>query len=316
MEPRLGPPLCGPLPSSLSGLRTLESHFSRTVLDPSTLLGAATYAVLLLALAALASRALQLALRRVSTHRRGTPGAGPDEVVLGYAARIGRLVIYVFAFIVYAHVVPELSRVGTALLAGASVASVVIGLAAQGTLGNLVAGFALLLYRPFGAGDRLRLTTPDGVLTAVVTNLTLGYTILKTPDSKRVVVPNSQLNTQVLINLSMEEPDLLASVPVGIAYGADLDAARAAMIAAGTSHPKVREVKECPVTALGDSSVTLTLRVWCRDGADAPTITNDLLETCLRALDAAGVEIPFPTRTVVLRDARPAPEAPPAGPPA
>ena len=293
----------------MTDFRTLESHFGQTILDPSTLIGATAYAVLLLALAAFATRALRLALRRMGARSAG-PAGGPDEVVLAYAARIGRLVIYLAAVIVYAHVVPELSRVGTALLAGASVASVVIGLAAQGTLGNLVAGLALLLYRPFSAGDRVRITTPDGVLTAQVTDLTLGYTILKTADSRRVVVPNSQLNTQVLINLSMEEPDLLASVPVGIAYDADLDRARALLTEAGQAHPNVREVAGCPVTELGDSSVTLTLRVWCHDGADAPSITNDLLEASKKAFDAAGIEIPFPTRSVVLHDTRPAPEAP------
>ena len=124
------------------------------------------------------------------------------------------------------------------------------------------------------------------------------------------MVPNSQLNTQVLINLSMTEPDLLATVPVGIAYDADLDRARALLMEAARAHPKVREVAGCPVTELGDSSVTLTLRVWCRDGADAPSITNDLLEASKKALDAAGIEIPFPTRSVVLNDARPASETP------
>jgi len=297
----------------MTDFRTLESHFGQTILDPSTLIGAITYAVLLLALAAFATRALRLALRRMAARATG-PAGGPDDVVLGYAARIGRLAIYLAAVIVYAHVVPELSRVGTALLAGASVASVVIGLAAQGTLGNLVAGMALLLYRPFSAGDRVRITTPDGVVTAEVTDLTLGYTILKTADSRRVVVPNSQLNTQVLINLSMEEPDLLVSVPVGIAYGADLDRARALMTAAGEAHPKVREVAGCPVTELGDSSVTLTLRVWCHDGADAFSITNDLLEASKKAFDATGIEIPFPTRSVILNDTRPAPEPPVASP--
>ena len=297
----------------MSNLKTLESSFRQTILDPSTLLGSVAYALLLLVLAGVASRVLRAALHRVALHREAGAGVGPDQVVLDYAARIGRLVIYMFAVIVYAHIVPELNRVGTALLAGASVASVVIGLAAQGTLGNLVAGFALLLYRPFSAGDRLRITTPDGVVTAVVTNLTLGYTILRTPDSRRVVVPNSQLNTQVLINLSMEERDLMACVPIGVAYGSDLGRARAALERIGRAHPKVRDVDGCPVTALADSSVTLTLRVWCADGADVPAVTNDLLEAAVGALAAAGVDIPFPTRTVLLpgaaADAAPSSEA-------
>src|SRR4030095_9371845 len=64
------------------------------------------------------------------------------------------------------------------MLTGAGVVSVILGLAAQSTLGNLIAGVAFLLYRPFRVGDRLRMMVPEGAVTAVVEELTLGYTFL------------------------------------------------------------------------------------------------------------------------------------------
>ena len=69
---------------------------------------------------------------------------------------------------------------GSAWSASVGVASVVLGLAAQSTLGNLIAGISLLLYRPFEAGDRLQVTAPTGLETDVVESLNLGYTVLKT----------------------------------------------------------------------------------------------------------------------------------------
>ena len=72
------------------------------------------------------------------------------------------------AFIFYAHLVPELRAIGTALLAGAGVVSIVAGLAAQNALGNLVAGLSLVLYRPIQMGDTVQLSAPSGVVTARV----------------------------------------------------------------------------------------------------------------------------------------------------
>lgn len=186
----------------MADLLTLESFFQNTVLNPRTLHGAVLYAVVLLTVAVVSARALQNGIDRLRAHADARTGHHADHAFLSFAGRVGRVVVYLAAFILYAHIVPELNKVGTALLAGASVASVVIGLAAQSTLGNLVAGFALLLYRPFHTGDWLRIDTPDGVLTAVVADLTLGHTVLTTSDGHRVVIPNSELNSRVLINLS------------------------------------------------------------------------------------------------------------------
>jgi small-conductance mechanosensitive channel len=88
---------------------------------------------------------------------------------------------------------------GSALLTGASVISVVLGLAAQNTLANLIAGMALLLYQPFRLGDRLVVSTPKGVVTGTITSLTLGYTLLETAAAEEVVVPNIVMATVVIV---------------------------------------------------------------------------------------------------------------------
>ena len=82
----------------------------------------------------------------------------------------------------------------------------VLGLAAQNTLGNLIAGISLLLYRPFNLGDRLQVMAPTGLETGIVESLTLGYTLLKTDDNRRVVVPNSLMASQTAINLTANDP--------------------------------------------------------------------------------------------------------------
>src|SRR5690625_6156333 len=113
----------------------------------------------------------------------------------------------------FAHAVPQLRSLGTALLAGVSIASVVIGLAAQSTLSNFIAGISLLLYRPFRVQDRIQVNAPTGVETGVVEAVTLGYTVLRTLDRRRVVVPNALIANQVTVNLTQTSKRGLISGP-------------------------------------------------------------------------------------------------------
>src|SRR5262249_54928238 len=119
-----------------------------------------------------------------------------------FLTQLSQALVYISSLVLYAHLVPVLRQVGTALLTGVSIASVVIGLAAQNTLGNVIAGFSLLLYRPFRIGDRLQVASPSGLATGTVESLSLGYTMIRTEDGRKVIVPNSTMATQVTVNLN------------------------------------------------------------------------------------------------------------------
>jgi small-conductance mechanosensitive channel len=131
--------------------------FLSEALDPATLIGALSYAFLFALLALIFSRAVRFLVRRGSTYL-SDPTAG------AFVAQFLQVMVVLGAFILYAHVVPALHSLGTALLTGASVGAVVLGLAAQNTLGNLIAGFSILLYHPFRLGDQIEINTPKGVM--------------------------------------------------------------------------------------------------------------------------------------------------------
>jgi uncharacterized protein with PQ loop repeat len=102
-----------------------------------------------------------------------------------FLQQVGVVAIWVVMLILYAHLIPVLRSLGTALLTGASIASVVIGLAAQSTLGNLVAGIAITLYRPFRLGERLQVTAPTGTEVGNVEMLSLGCADRRRPSATR-----------------------------------------------------------------------------------------------------------------------------------
>ncbi len=165
---------------------------------PDSWLGALLLLVGFCVLAALASRALRGSVR-LGLHRATRTHV--DRTALQFLQQLGTIFIWAFAMVAYVHMVPALAELGTALLAGVSVASVVVGLAAQNTLGNLIAGVALLIYRPFEVGDRLQVTAPTGLETGVVDSVSLGYTVLVTADRRRITIANSALANQTTINL-------------------------------------------------------------------------------------------------------------------
>lgn len=167
-------------------------HALRDSFDPSTLLGAAVYAVIFFFLALFGGRLVRVVAEHSKTHLS-------DLTALRFVTQLLRMLIYLIAFIIYSRLIPALRELGTTLLTGVSVMGVVIGVAAQSTLANLVAGFSLILYRPFHVGDEVQLATPKGLATGTVTNLSLGYTMLHDKDGQEIIVPNSVMSTNVVI---------------------------------------------------------------------------------------------------------------------
>lgn len=173
-------------------MTALERILSGEFVNPDTLFGVIFYALVFLGLAWLSLRSLRLTLERLE-------GGLLDHTTVTFLHRMGDALIWALAVILYAHLIPELRSLGTALLTGASVASILVGLAAQSTLGNLIAGLSLLLYRPFQIGDSVQLTVPAGIQTGKIEDLTLGYTVIKTPENHEIVVPNSVMASQAII---------------------------------------------------------------------------------------------------------------------
>ena len=172
--------------------------FLANVLNPATLPGGLAYALLFLGLALVGVRLVRAFARRGARHFH-------DVTALNFVAQLAQVGVFLAALILYAQFIPALRAVGTALLAGVSVASILVGLAAQSTLSNLIAGLALLLYHPFRAGDRVQLATPKGVETGTIVALTLGYTLLRNAANQEIIVPNNVMVSQVIILLPSEE---------------------------------------------------------------------------------------------------------------
>ncbi|OOR90708.1 mechanosensitive ion channel protein MscS [Moraxella caviae] len=178
-----------------------------------------------------------------------------------------------------------------AILGGAAVA---IGVSLKDQLSNLAAGVMIVLFRPFGRGD----TVEVGGYVGTVIDITLVNTRIRTADNHEVIIPNGDITTSASTNFS-SLPTRRVPITVGIGYGADIKHAKEIMLTIATQHEAALQIPEpvVRVTALAESSVDLTLYVWAQNN-DWFGLQCDLLEQIKYAFDEAGVEIPFPNRTV------------------
>tara|TARA_B100001765_G_scaffold215351_1_gene186886 strand:- start:7305 stop:8132 length:828 start_codon:yes stop_codon:yes gene_type:complete len=231
------------------------------------------------------------------------PNERIDRMTISFIQHLATFIMWIVLALIFSHVVPALNKVTTSLLAGVSIVSVVIGFAAQSTLGNLVSGISLVLYKPFRRGDRLQITTPTGLETGIVEDLSLGYTVLRTFDNRRIVLSNGTIANQIMINLSSVDLRVMISPTISIGYDSDIDKARAIVLDLARTHDDITEVVGCPLVNLGSSSVDLSVRAWCADAATAKAVEFDLLEQIKKRFDDAGIEIPYAYQNVVLSSA-------------
>jgi small conductance mechanosensitive channel len=175
----------------------MKIWLNRDLWNPSSVLGAVLYGVVLLVLAFSTAKLVRAWSRRIMARS----DLGIDPTAVNFLGQLLQLFCFFAAVILYAHIVPSLNHIGSAMLASAGVVSLVIGLAAQNTLGQIIAGIALLLYRPYGIGDVLIVNAPTGKETATVKEFTLGYTKLQTEDGRWIIIPNSIMASNIIIRV-------------------------------------------------------------------------------------------------------------------
>lgn len=182
------------------------------------------------------------------------------------------------------------------------VGSIAVGFAFRDILQNFLAGILLLIQQPFRVGDQIQ--TGDGY-EGTVEEIQARATFLRTYDGRRIVIPNEDLYTDA-VEVNSAFPIRRSQVDVGIGYPDDVDLAAERIVAAMREVDSVLEdpaPEVLPLLELGDSSVSLRARWWTE--SDQGTVTRSkavVIDGIKRQLDEAGVDIPYPIRTIYFHD--------------
>ena len=203
---------------------------------------------------------------------------------------LASLVRWVILLIVLLAVLGIFGIEATSLVAILGAASLAIGLALQGTLSDLAAGFMLILFRPYKLGDYVDI----GGTAGTVKDLNLFVTELVTPDNVQIIVPNGQSWGSVITNFSAHDTRRVDLV-FGIDYGDSADAAMKIILDLAAADERVLSDPEpwARVTNLGDSSVDITARIWCA-AADYWDLKFAMTQAVKEAFDDKGISIPYP----------------------
>ena len=224
------------------------------------------------------------------------PARGVDKGVQISIARLTHYAILTIGFFVL------LSTLGFAMnqitiLGGAL--GVGIGFGLQAIVNNFVSGLILLFERPIKVGDMIDVDNQVGE----VKELGLRATVVQTFDNAEIVIPNSQLISGSVINWTLTEKKIRVKVPVGVAYGSDIEKVLKILLACANDNPTVLSTPK-PVAlflAFGSSSLDFELRVWIADFNDKLTVLSDLNQEIESEFESAGIEIPFPQSDLHLR---------------
>jgi potassium efflux system protein len=182
-----------------------------------------------------------------------------------------------------------------------AVIGVGIGFGLQNLASNFISGVIILLERPVKVGDRLEVNDVWGDVKLI----NLRTTVIETPDNIAIIVPNSKLLENEVINYSYGDPRIRLRIPVGIAYGSDCEKAAEVMIRAALENERILKDPK-PKTwfrEFGDSSLNFMLLCWIPNAAEKFDVISEVNHAIDRGFREQGIEIPFPQRDLHLRSA-------------
>jgi small conductance mechanosensitive channel len=219
-------------------------------------------------------------------------------------------VIYFGAFIFIFYTIPGLRALGVTLFAGAGVAAAVVLFASQQAFSNIINGIFIIVFKPFRVGDIIKVGTLN---IGKIEDITLRHTVIRDFENRRIIIPNTVIGSETLINSSIRDEHICNFVEFGISYDSDINKAIEIIRDEAMKHPnyidnRTREEKKnnvhpvmVRVIGFGDSSVNLRAFIWSKDHMSGFILKCDLFKSVKERFDREGVEIPFPYRTIVYK---------------
>jgi len=237
-----------------------------------------------------------------------------DATTLRFLQHSVSVIIYLtgLSFIIY--MIPSLRHIAQSLLAGAGILAIVVGFASQQALANIMSGLFIVMFKPYKISDRIEVKTD---LAGVVEDINLRHTVIRDFKNKRIIIPNSVISSEVVVNSNYEDNKICQWIEIGISYDSDIDKARDIIRDEVVKHPLFidnrteeeiaagEEKVPVKIISMGDFSVNMRAWAWASSPLDAFLMRCELLESIKKRFDKEGIEIPFPYRTLVFKDEKP-----------
>lgn len=220
-------------------------------------------------------------------------------------------IIYLVAITIIFYSIPELKTLGLSLFAGAGIIAIIIGFASQAAFANIISGIFIVTSKPFRVGDFIKISEE---YIGTVEDITLRHTVIRNNENRRIIIPNSVINNHTIINSNIIDEKVCSLVEVGISYDSNIDHAIRIMQEEITKHPLSLDNRteedvnnglprvEVRVMGFGDSAIKLRAYAWAATSMNAFVLRTDMYKIIKDSFDRESIEIPFPYRTIVMKD--------------
>ncbi len=217
-------------------------------------------------------------------------------------------IIFTVGLIAIFYITPSLKTVSKALFAGAGVLAAIIGFASQKAFSNIISGIFILIFRPFRVTDVIEIGSLNK---GIVEEITLRHTIIRNYENRRIIIPNSIISEETIVNSNIIEEKIKKFVEFDISYESDIDLAKKIIYEEAINHPLIydnrseedktndRPIAIIRVIRLGEYSITIRAYIWAKNNDDAFVLNCDMNESVKKRFDKEGIEIPYPHRTIV-----------------
>lgn len=217
-------------------------------------------------------------------------------------------IIFTVGLIAIFYITPSLKTVSKALFAGAGVLAAIIGFASQKAFSNIISGIFILIFRPFRVTDVIEIGSLNK---GIVEEITLRHTIIRNYENRRIIIPNSIISEETIVNSNIIEEKIKKFVEFDISYESDIDLAKKIIYEEAINHPLIydnrseedktndKPIAIIRVIRLGEYSITIRAYIWAKNNDDAFVLNCDMNESVKKRFDKEGIEIPYPHRTIV-----------------
>lgn len=223
---------------------------------------------------------------------------GNDPTNYKFIGHVLTAVVYTIGIGLAINKLHPLKSIASSMLAGAGIAAVAVGFASQQALSNVISGIFIIIFKPFRVNDSLELKKE---YSGVVEDITLRHTVLRDAENRRVVIPNSVINAEIITNTDYDDDTICKLIEVPVGHQCDLEIAKKILREEVGRHPnyfnkgKEGEVKSADnevnikVIAISSNTVTLRAYAWAKDNARAFDMYCDILEQIKRRFDQEGL---------------------------
>lgn len=234
-----------------------------------------------------------------------------DPTAFKFLRYVAVFSIYIIGALFGLLVFPSLKVISQTALGGAGVLALIAGVSSQEALSNLVGGVFIIAFKPFRIGHTVQIGES---MVGKVTDITLRHTVLTNFSNKMIVIPNAIINKEKLVNFDLIDRKICERIEIGISYDSNVQLAKKIIqeeceahkyvIDARSTNEKNQQVSLVRVSLISfnESSVILRAWVWAKNFDQAFDLRCDVLESIKLRFESEGIELPFPTRTVYVRN--------------